>query len=130
ALWQRIDRLLFLQPPGFEVVPDWRWQQEQALQARHPSRPGMTRAQGERFVQHYERVSRQALRTLPAIADRVVALDAERRPVGCGASPLAASRGTRATRQRRCARDGASAPRHRGTAAGSVTAATVTRQRR
>src|SRR5690606_18506017 len=45
ALWQRIDRLLFLQPPGFDVVPEWRWQQEQSLQARDPSRPGMTRAQ-------------------------------------------------------------------------------------
>ena len=86
ALWQRIDRLLFLQPPGFEVVPEWRWQQEQALQAQHPSRPGMTRAQVGRFVQHYERVSRQALGTLPAIADMVVALDAARRPVGCAAS--------------------------------------------
>jgi len=82
ALWRRIDRLLFLQPPGFDIVPDWRWQQEQALQARDPSRPGMTRAQVERFVQHYERVSRQALRTLPAIADVVIRLDADRRPHG------------------------------------------------
>ncbi|HRO27508.1 MAG TPA: kinase [Luteimonas sp.] len=80
ALWQRIDRLLFLQPPGFDIVPEWRWQQEQALQARDPSRAGMTRAQLDRFVQHYERVSRQALRTLPAIADTVVTLDADRQP--------------------------------------------------
>ena len=29
-LWSRLDRLLFLQPPGFEAVPQWRWQQEQA----------------------------------------------------------------------------------------------------
>ncbi|TWT21201.1 kinase [Luteimonas marina] len=81
ALWRRIDRLLFLQPPGFDIVPDWRWQQEQALRARDPSRPGMTRAQVDRFVQHYERVSRQALRTLPEIADVVVALDADRKPL-------------------------------------------------
>ncbi|MCW5580105.1 MAG: kinase [Luteimonas sp.] len=82
ALWQRIDRLLFLQPPGFEIVPEWRWQQEQALQARDPSRTGMTRPQVDRFVQHYERVSRQALRTLPRIADAVVRLDAARKPIG------------------------------------------------
>ena len=72
---------MFLQPPGFEIVPQWRWQQEQALQAREPSRTGMTRMQVERFVQHYERVSRQALRTLPAIANRVIRLDASRRPI-------------------------------------------------
>ncbi len=86
ALWRRIDRLLFLQPPGFDIVPEWRWQQEQALQARDPSRSGMTRAQAERFVQHYERVSRQALRTLPGIADTVVGLDAERNP--CTPGPV------------------------------------------
>ena len=33
--------LLFLQGPGFEVVPDWRWQQEQTLQAAHPDRQAM-----------------------------------------------------------------------------------------
>lgn len=83
-LWNLIDRLLFLQPPGFEVVPEWRWQQEQGLQAADPSRPGMSQAQLQRFVQHYERVSRQALRTLPALADRVVRLDARRRPLDDG----------------------------------------------
>lgn len=83
ALWRRIDRLLFLQPPGFGVVPEWRWQQEQALQARDPSRAGMTRAQVERFVQHYERVSRQALRTLPAIAGTIIPLDTDRKPLDC-----------------------------------------------
>ena len=81
ALWQRIDHLLFLQPPGFDVVPTWRWQQEQSMQAHDPRRRGMARAQLDRFVQHYERVSRQALRTLPAIADTVVRLDAARRPI-------------------------------------------------
>ena len=80
-LWRRLDRLLFLQPPGFEVVPAWRWQQERTLQAAHPERRAMDRAQVERFVKHYERVSRQALATLPAIADRVVRLDAARNPV-------------------------------------------------
>ncbi len=80
-LWSRIDRLVFLQPPGFDIVPEWRWQQEQSLQASDPSRTAMTRIQVECFVRHYERVSRQALHTLPGIAEVVVPLDAERRPV-------------------------------------------------
>lgn len=80
-LWRRIDRLLFLQPPGFDMVPPWRWQQECALQAANPGRKAMDRTQVERFVQHYERISRQALATLPAVADRVVKLDANRNPV-------------------------------------------------
>jgi len=82
ALWSRLDRLLFLQAPGFEVVPGWRWQQERTLQAANPGRETMTRPQVERFVQLFERVSRHALRTLPAIAERTVAVDAQRRPIG------------------------------------------------
>ena len=78
-LWRRLDTLLFLQGPGFERVPQWRWQQERTLQARHPGRRAMTRAQVERFVLFFERVSRQALRTLPAIAEATVRLDAQRR---------------------------------------------------
>jgi D-glycerate 3-kinase len=80
-LWRRIDRLLFLEGPGFEIVPEWRWQQEATLQAANPHRQAMTRPQVLRFVQFFERVSRQALRTLPAIADRHVRLDAARRPL-------------------------------------------------
>ena len=81
ALWQRIDALWWLQGPDFEVVPDWRWQQEQSLQASDPGRAGMDRAQVARFVQLFERVSRQALRILPTIAERTIRLDAQRRPI-------------------------------------------------
>jgi D-glycerate 3-kinase len=81
ALWRRIDRLLYLHGPGFDLVPEWRWQQELTMQAADPGRTGMDRLQVERFVQHFERVSRQAWRTLPGIADWTVPLDAQRHPV-------------------------------------------------
>jgi D-glycerate 3-kinase len=80
-LWSRLDRMLFLQGPGFDIVPQWRWQQEQTLQAQHPDRQAMSQARVERFVQFFERVSRQAMRTLPGIADRTIRLDAQRRPL-------------------------------------------------
>ena len=80
-LWLRLDQLLFLQGPGFDIVPQWRWQQEQTLQAEHPDRQAMTQAQVERFVQFFERISRQAMRTLPGIAQRTIRLDAQRHPL-------------------------------------------------
>ena len=84
ALWRRFDRLCVLQAPSFEVVSAWRWQQEQALVAARTltdsatARAGMQPAQLARFLQHYERVSRHALHTLPALADQVLRLDAGR----------------------------------------------------
>jgi D-glycerate 3-kinase len=41
----------------------------------------MDRAGIDRFVCHFERVSRQAMRTLPGIAGLTVPLDAARRPL-------------------------------------------------
>ncbi|MBS0213882.1 MAG: kinase [Proteobacteria bacterium] len=86
-LWQRIDRLLFLQAPGFEIVPDWRWQQEQAMHATQPRRRAMDRHAVERFVMAFERVSRQALRTLPTIAERTLPIDAQHRPIAAAIPP-------------------------------------------
>ena len=80
-LWARLDRLLFLQGPGFDQVPEWRWQQECTLQAANPGRAAMSRPQVMRFVQFFERVSRHAWHVLPGIADRTRRLDASRRPV-------------------------------------------------
>lgn len=81
ALWLRLPWLLFLQGPGFDTVPTWRWQQEQTLQAANPARATMSHAQVMRFVQFFERVSRHALATLPGIAQHTVHLDALRRPL-------------------------------------------------
>ncbi|UBB26006.1 kinase [Pseudoxanthomonas japonensis] len=80
ALWRRFDRLWFLQPPGFEVVAGWRAQQERELARARPDAASMDDAGVARFVQFFERVSRQALRTLPDLADRTLALDERRRP--------------------------------------------------
>ena len=77
-LWQRLDRLIFLQAPGFEIATPWRWQQEQAMLAARPQLSGMDAGEVERFMQLFERIGRQALRTLPALADRVLVLDAAR----------------------------------------------------
>lgn len=83
ALWARADRLWALQAPSFEIVTTWRMEQEQGLMAASPGRTGMDAAALARFLQHYERVSRQALRTLPACADHVLWLD-DTRAVQCG----------------------------------------------
>lgn len=79
ALWCRIDRLLFLQGPGFEIVPRWRAQAEADLARRRPG--AMSPGDIARFVLLFERVSRQALATLPRLADHVIRLDGERRPL-------------------------------------------------
>jgi len=77
-LWRRLDRLVMLQAPDYSIVRRWRDEQERTLRARNAPR-AMSPAVLRRFLMYYERLSRQALRTLPAIADLRIVLDANRR---------------------------------------------------
>ncbi len=80
ALFARLDRLVLLQAPGFDVVRGWRTEQEAKLRAVAGPGAGMSDAEVARFVQHYERLTRWILEEMPARADWVVPLDAARRP--------------------------------------------------
>jgi D-glycerate 3-kinase len=81
TLWRRLDWLTWLSPPAYETTVDWRWQQERRMSAQRPDRAAMSRAGVEEFLQRFERVGRQAMRTLPTLAERTIALDARRRPI-------------------------------------------------
>ena len=75
-----LDRLVFLQAPGFEVVHRWRLEQEAGNAAAAPGAAHvMDAAALQRFIAHYERLTRHALRVLPERADVVLALDEQRR---------------------------------------------------
>ena len=78
ALRRGLDALIVLRAPSFAIVSRWRDEPERLLRSRGAPR-AMSRAALRRFLMHYERLSRHALRTLPALADIVVTLDAKRR---------------------------------------------------
>ena len=66
-----LNAVVFLQVPGLPAVRRWRLQQE----AERPPAQRMTKSDVFRFVEHYERVTRRMLATLPNTADVVVELD-------------------------------------------------------
>ncbi|KKW93388.1 kinase [Sphingobium chungbukense] len=85
ALFARLDRLMLLAAPGFEVVRRWRTQQEHDLRRDAGAGAGvMSDAQVTRFIQHYERLTRHILAEMPGRADLVIALDEARRVIGMG----------------------------------------------
>lgn len=80
-LWRKLDALIVLQAPNWGVVRRWRGEQEQTLLARHAPL-AMDADAMTRFLAHFERLSRHALATLPALADSVVEYDTERHVTG------------------------------------------------
>jgi D-glycerate 3-kinase len=76
-LWRKLDALIVLQAPNWDVVRKWRSEQEEELLARHAPL-AMDATTMLRFLAHFERLSRHALATLPALADTTVEYDADR----------------------------------------------------
>jgi len=79
-LFARIDVLTLLAAPGFDVVMDWRLQQEEELRAAAGADASgvMDAAQIARFIQHYERLTRHILAEMPDRADLLVRLGEDR----------------------------------------------------
>ena len=76
-LFATLDALVFLQAPNFDAVHRWRLEQEKKLAAVTPDNAAgiMNSKQIAHFIQHYERLTRFNLATLPATADVVLELN-------------------------------------------------------
>ena len=88
-LFARLDLLVMLRVPSIEKVLEWRALQERKLKERLAGKSGSrSSASGQsgsglkRFIQHYERLTRQMLGTMPDYADVVIDIDEEHRMAG------------------------------------------------
>ncbi|MBY0398985.1 kinase [Myxococcota bacterium] len=70
ALFAHLDRLVFLKAPDLDAVRRWRLEQE----AERPLEQRLDAAAIERFVAHYERITRDMLAGLPGRADWTILL--------------------------------------------------------
>ena len=77
--FRQFDATIYLQAPSFDVVRDWRAEQEKETLGRQLS--GLEFAMLDRFVMHYERVTRAMLGGAQR-ADWVVRLDDARNVLG------------------------------------------------
>lgn len=82
SLYDMMDFLVMLRAPDFDKVFEWRQKQEDKLAQRLAGEGQslqdtrvMTPEQVRRFIQHYERLTRHGLETLPQQADVVFQLD-------------------------------------------------------
>lgn len=88
-LFARLDRLILLAAPSFGIVSRWRSEQEVALRHTRPDGGAVMDSEAlDRFVQHYERITRHILREMPGRADLVLRLDDDRRVAGYGNSVI------------------------------------------
>ncbi len=77
-LWQRVDWWIYIEVPGMEAVRRWRMAQEQTL-APHRR---MSKAQLDRFIAHYERLTQWQQVSFAARADWRLRLGQDHRLIG------------------------------------------------
>jgi D-glycerate 3-kinase len=77
-LFSRLDVLIMLRVPSFNKVFEWRELQEQKL----GSGEGMNAAELQRFVMHFERLTRHMLARLPGDAHTIIDIDDSHNMVG------------------------------------------------
>ncbi|MFL1404542.1 hypothetical protein ACJO2E_04240 [Marinobacter sp. M1N3S26] len=89
AFFDRLDLLVMLKAPSMEAVTRWRTEQERKLAERYLSAPRVGEDGGrpapevrimgdqelERFIMHYERITRHCLDEMPDRADVLLELD-------------------------------------------------------
>lgn len=77
-LFEQLDLLIMLKIPAMECVLEWRSLQERKLAAQREEAKAthiMTPAELDRFIMHYERLTRHMLSEMPNHADIVLRLD-------------------------------------------------------
>lgn len=87
TVFGQLDYLIMLRAPSFEQVYEWRGLQEQKLRARSTANAAglMDDRALQRFIQHFERLTRHCLAHLAERADRVYVLDTDHRVVASNA---------------------------------------------
>ena len=78
GLNEDLETLVFLKVPDLAAVRRWRLQQE----GERPPGQRLSPVEVNRFVEHYERITRRMLASLPSTADVVVDLDDDHRVSG------------------------------------------------
>jgi D-glycerate 3-kinase len=86
ALFAVIDLWVMLKAPSFDCVYQWRLEQEDKLRSSiagngdtvNPGNRVMSESEISRFIQHYQRITENILRTLPPRVDYLYELDSKR----------------------------------------------------
>lgn len=74
TLFNLLDRLVFLKIPNFSSILKWRGLQEQKLIDQHHHEPHLMSSTDalQRFISHFERLTRHQLESLPKISDLTI----------------------------------------------------------
>ena len=78
-LFNKIDRLVYLQAPNFSHILKWRWLQEQKMKLTLKNKKTMSKSQVKDFIMFYERITKHMMKNSSKISDLTIFLDKSHR---------------------------------------------------
>ena len=78
-IFKTFDRTIYLQPPSFESVLKWRYAQEKNNALKSQNKNFMNKKDLHTFIQHYEKLTKWMIKTMPAKADILIKIDSNQK---------------------------------------------------
>lgn len=79
-MFKKFDKMIYLKPPSFKQILKWRTKQEKDLLKKSKKiKKGMNMKQIAVFIQHYEKITKWMIKTLPKKADLTVYVNKNQR---------------------------------------------------
>ena len=69
------DQQIYIQPPSFTYILKWRYAQEKSNALKSKDEKFMKKTDLRKFIQHYEKLTKWMIKTMPAKADMLIKID-------------------------------------------------------
>ena len=69
------DKQIYIQPPSFTYISKWRYAQEKSNALKSKDEKFMKKTDLQKFIQHYEKLTKWMIKTMPAKADMLIKID-------------------------------------------------------
>ena len=79
SVFSLFDKIIYIQVPSFKHVLKWRYSQEKSNASKSDNKNFMNKANLQKFIQHYEKLTKWMLLTLPTKADILIKIDSNQK---------------------------------------------------
>ena len=69
------DQLIYIKAPSFTYILKWRYAQEKSNALKSKDEKFMKKTDLQKFIQHYEKLTKWTIKTMPAKADMLIKID-------------------------------------------------------
>ena len=73
------DQQIYIQPPSFSYILKWRYHQEKNNALKSQNKDFMNKKDLQKFIQHYEKLTKWMMKTMPAKADILIKIDSNQK---------------------------------------------------